>query len=83
MLVDDIVGIGQLKDKVKIRYDDINRCKFVCDADVWTSLSTPKRKIRKIARNIEDRWTTQRVANGGEYNLRATDLTTVRGYIYS
>lgn len=80
VLADDIIGVGQLRDRVKIYYDWLTR--YVCDANVGSLLTENKWKITKIQRTPKSSENVT-VANGGEYNNRATDLTTVKLYTYS
>lgn len=82
-LVDNIIYSGWLWPKVKIFYDDLNNKEYVCDTQTGTAVTTPKRKVRRITKDISDRTTDIEVANGGEYNNIVTDLATVEAFIYS
>lgn len=80
MLTDDIINVWQVRDRVKIYYDWTS--KYVCDAVSGTWLNDAKRKIRRVYR-MGKWWEYTMVANGWEYNNKATDTTTVKNFNYS
>lgn len=81
-LVDSVLGVWQLKPRVKIYYDWVT-IKYVCDADIWSKLNDATRKIRKIERDMVTHSENTTLASWWEYNNKATDLTTVKNHIYS
>lgn len=62
-------------------YRDWTDFVYYCDADHWTALTDPYRKVKKIALDAngdaEEIWETD------NYNNLATDLSTVQSLTYS
>lgn len=82
-LVDSIVYSGGMKPRVKIYYDDTNKIEYICDAERWTALTTPKWRIKKNIKDVTGRTTDMLSAGEGWFDNVATDMATVEALTFS